>query len=129
MWTGVVYFLFLRAWRTWQTALADSGLIGRGEALIATIFSLFFLGGEFLGLGLFAEATSFGTVVAASLLVLLNLVFYHLLKAPTRLGRRAMDAIRYVMNRWGSRSSASSAYQQTGNSIWWARSIKREVLP
>ena len=46
-----------------------------------------------MGLGLFAEATSFGTVVVAGLLVLLNLVFYHLLKAPTRLGRRAMDAI------------------------------------
>ncbi len=93
IWTGVVYFLFLRAWRGWQAALAGSGLMCVGEALIGTIFCLLFSTGLFLGLGMYAEATSIGAVVVVGLLLLLNLIFYHLLKAPTRLGRRAMDEI------------------------------------
>ena len=93
MWTGVVYFLVRRIWSGWRAALSGDGSITRVEAILSTLFSLPFLGGEVMGLAFYAETTSVGAAVLVSLIQLLNLLFYHLLKAPTRLGRDAMDAI------------------------------------
>ncbi|MCZ6453557.1 MAG: DUF2207 domain-containing protein [Alphaproteobacteria bacterium] len=93
IWTGVVYYLGLRAWRGWQAVIAGGGSITRFEAIVMTLFSLPFFGGEVMGLAFYAESTSIGAAVIVVLMQLSNLVFYHLLKAPTRLGRRAMDGI------------------------------------
>ncbi|MDH3738450.1 MAG: DUF2207 domain-containing protein, partial [Alphaproteobacteria bacterium] len=41
----------------------------------------------------YAEVTSIGAAIVVVVIQLLNLLFYHLLKAPTRLGRRTMDGI------------------------------------
>jgi len=48
---------------------------------------------EFFGLVIFGAMTSPLVVVAVLMIVLLNILFYHLLKAPTVLGRRVMDHI------------------------------------
>jgi hypothetical protein len=92
-WTGVVYYLVRRIWRAWRSVLSGGGAKTFIEALFFTLFSLPFIGGEFMGLTFFAEATTVGAAVVLVLLQLTNGVFYHLLKAPTRLGRRAMDDI------------------------------------
>ena len=93
VWTGVVYFLFRRVWTAWRTAISGGGSITHVGAFFATLFALPFFGGELFGLAFYVETTSIGAAVALVLIQLLNLVFYHLLKAPTRLGRRAMDDI------------------------------------
>jgi Predicted membrane protein (DUF2207) C-terminal domain/Predicted membrane protein (DUF2207) N-terminal domain len=93
VWTVAVYFLGRQVWRGWQASLATGSLLGSGKALFATLFALPFFAGEVLGLGAFAESASLGAAVILVVLQLINLIFYHLLKAPTRLGRRMMDQI------------------------------------
>ena len=92
-WTAGIYFLTLRAWRAWQTAVATSSIGGTIQALFATAFSVPFLGGEVVGLYFYGSLV---TIAGALILVgtqAMNMVFYHLLKAPTALGRRLMDQI------------------------------------
>ncbi|MCG8545294.1 MAG: DUF2207 domain-containing protein, partial [Alphaproteobacteria bacterium] len=93
IWSVAVYFLFLKVWRGWRTALAGGSVAGSAGALFMTLFSLPFFGGEIMGLAFYAEAVSVGGAVVLLLVQLVNLIFYHLLKAPTLLGRKAMDQI------------------------------------
>lgn len=44
-------------------------------------------------MGVFAYQTSIEAVIILLIMAVLNLLFYHLLKAPTRLGRRIMDQL------------------------------------
>jgi len=91
-WSVGVYFLAHMTWRAWRGAL--TGGVGNAiGALFSSAFALPFFGGEIMGLFFYASVASY--VGAFLLLVILgvNLVFYQLLKAPTRLGRRLMDQI------------------------------------
>ncbi len=92
VWTSAIYFIGRRVWRRWQTALTSGGR-GLPTAIATTLFAIPFFGGEVFGLAALAAAAS---VEAALLLVavqFLNILFYHLLKSPTLLGRRIMDQI------------------------------------
>jgi hypothetical protein len=71
-WTGVTLFLW-----------------GSHKFFMAAIFSFFLLGAGFA----FSQATSITFITAIVILVLVNFIFYVLLKSPTRLGRRIMDKI------------------------------------
>ena len=93
VWTVAVYFLGRQVWRGWKTSLATGSFLGSGKALFATLFALPFFAGEVLGLGAFVESASLGGAVILVVIQLINLNFYHLLKAPTLLGRRMMDQI------------------------------------
>jgi hypothetical protein len=93
IWTVAVYFLGRQVWRGWQTTLATGSLLGAGKALFATLFALPFFAGELFGLFAFVEAASLGGAVILVVIQLINILFYHLLKAPTLLGRRMMDQI------------------------------------
>jgi hypothetical protein len=93
IWTVAVYFLARQVWRGWQTSLATGSLLGSGKALIMTLFALPFFAGELFGLGAFVESASLGGAVILVLIQLINILFYHLLKAPTLLGRRMMDQL------------------------------------
>jgi len=93
VWTVAVYFLGRRVWRGWQVSLATGSLLGSGKALFTTLFALPFFIGEAIGLGAFVEAASLGGAVVLLVIQLINILFYHLLKAPTLLGRRMMDQI------------------------------------
>jgi len=91
-WTVGVYFIALKAWRAWQAVLAGS-MSGLPIAVFATLFATPFVGGELFGLHAFADASS---LEAAGFLLIfqgVNAIFYHLMKAPTLLGRRIMDQI------------------------------------
>ncbi|MBC2709444.1 MAG: DUF2207 domain-containing protein [Desulfosarcina sp.] len=85
-WSAGVYFLaamVIAAWRSRQVAGATT----------ITLFALPFFGGEIFGLGMLATAISLPNLILFIGIVLTNIVFYHLLKAPTLAGRRLMDEI------------------------------------
>jgi uncharacterized membrane protein YgcG len=56
------------------------------------LFSLPFVGGWLFGVYLLAEATSWSYLVLIVGVIALNLLFHQLIKAPTRAGRRLLDA-------------------------------------
>lgn len=68
-------------------------MLGAGQAGFLTLFSLPFLAGECFGLTVLffaCGAAEFAVIVAA---VSVNVIFHHLLKAPTLAGRALMDRV------------------------------------
>ncbi|MGQ9688002.1 MAG: DUF2207 domain-containing protein [Desulfobaccales bacterium] len=95
IWGVGCFLLAMAAYRHWKGALRGPHL-HYGKALTAiasTIFAMAFIAGELLGLGFLAMTVSTPAVLAFALLVLINFLFYYLLKAPTMLGRKLMDQI------------------------------------
>ncbi len=95
MWTAGCAMLVYLAFNLWKAAITGSSnkiksFIG---ALFITLFAMPFLAGEGFGLWVFANATSIPAVLCIFSIVLLNILFYHLMKAPTIKGRRTMDQI------------------------------------
>ena len=94
-WTAGCATLVYRAFTLWKAAI--TGTSGKAAsfimALFISLFSLPFLAGEGFGLWVFANATSLAAVLCIFTIVLLNILFYHLMKAPTIKGRRTMDQI------------------------------------
>ncbi|MFO7715495.1 DUF2207 domain-containing protein [Desulfosarcina sp.] len=85
-WSAGVYFLgvtVIAAWRSRKVA----GAMG------ITLFALPFLGGELLGLSVLATAISPSGSILFLGIVVTDIIFYHLLKAPTLAGRRLLDEI------------------------------------
>ena len=80
--------LVFRAWR--RTVREKSVLVGLG-AVFATVFAFPFFIGELFGLGVFAFNMSAGVTIAFVLMIMLNMLFFRLLKAPTREGRAVLD--------------------------------------
>ncbi|MEE8284846.1 MAG: DUF2207 domain-containing protein [Alphaproteobacteria bacterium] len=93
IWSVAVYFLFRKVLRAWQGALSSGSVMSGFGAGFLTLFALPFFGAEAMGLWQFADATSLGAAVILLAILLANFLFYHLLKAPTFLGRRMMDQI------------------------------------
>ncbi len=62
-------------------------------ALGITAFSLPFIGGEIFGLYMLSQATSMIAMAFFVVLVLVVILFYQWMKAPTLLGRKTMDQI------------------------------------
>ncbi len=86
IWSVGVYGLGTRvisAWRSRQVA----------GAMAITLFATPFFIGEIFGIGMLAAAISFPGMVLMLSVGIVNIVFYHLLKAPTLAGRRLMDEI------------------------------------
>lgn len=92
-WTIGVYFLTRQCWRAWKSALSTGSVGGTAGALVSTLFALPFIAGEIGGLIFYATAATVGGAVMLLCMQALNVVFYHLLKAPTKLGRRLMDDV------------------------------------
>jgi hypothetical protein len=85
-WSAGVYVLsamVIAAWRSRKIA----------GALGISLFALPFFGGEIVGIGVLASAVGLPSMVLFMAIVAANIVFYHLLKAPTLAGRRLMDDI------------------------------------
>ena len=90
IWSFGCYALAVKVLGAWRTVASAGGILQTGGALYITLFSLPFFGGLLFGLGFLAQSVSMpGAVLLAALLVV-NLAFYDLLKAPTRLGRRRL---------------------------------------
>ena len=92
IWTGGCYLLLIQTVNAWRTA-ASSGFIAKGAAVGSTLFALPFLAGWIFGFVALLSATSLTSVAGLLTVLGLNLLFYHLLKAPTVQGRRVMDQL------------------------------------
>ena len=82
-------FLVMRVWTTWRAALANPGITVLFGAIAASAFALPFVGFLLVGLGFFTAMTSLGGAMLLALAAVINMLFFHLLKAPTMLGREA----------------------------------------
>lgn len=95
IWTVGCCVLGLLVFGAWRNVLKSEGgeIWGRSGAVLITLFSLPFFAGEVFGLWTFSTAVSPLATVALFLILLVNAIFYHLLKAPTLTGRKLMDQI------------------------------------
>ncbi len=95
MWSIGVTALLTMVVKAWKTAAspASGRALKSGGALLLTLFSIPFVGGEVMGIVMLAKTSSPAVVVVLGALIVANLVFAHLIKAPTRLGRQLLDKI------------------------------------
>ncbi|MEJ2093006.1 MAG: DUF2207 domain-containing protein [Syntrophobacterales bacterium] len=95
IWTVGCYFLVNMTWKKWQSVrgveFRQWGKIL--AAMGASLFTLAFLGGEVFGLYLLTITISLGVAFILVVLIFINCLFVHLLKAPTLKGRGIMDQI------------------------------------
>lgn len=66
---------------------------GKGGALFMSLFALPFVGGELVGIVVLVVSAGFLFGLGVFALVAMTLLFRHLIKAPTPLGRRRLDQI------------------------------------
>ena len=85
-WTAGCAFLVTKSYQSWRRR-------NYLPAVGISLFSIPFIGGEIVGLGLFSEAASVESGVLLVAIVVVNALFYYLLKAPTFEGRAMMDRI------------------------------------
>ncbi len=91
IWSYGVFMLLNRAWNLWRQVPRLP--LMAVPALFLSLIALPFLGGEVFGISMLAQATSVITVTTILSGALLSWLFQHLLKAPTRAGRRLLDKI------------------------------------
>lgn len=96
-WTLGIIPLLIMVINSWKQVIrsksATKGLLGAGGALFLTLFSLPFLGAEFFVGGMYLTSYSPWMLAIVLATILLNMLFYYLLKAPTKEGRQIMDRI------------------------------------
>ena len=96
-WTlGVVPLLVMvvTSWRSvGRSKSGKKGLLNAGGALFMTLFSIPFLAAEVIVGGLYLKEYSPWMMVIVLATIVLNSLFYYLLKAPTAEGRKLMDRI------------------------------------
>jgi len=93
-WSVGCYGLFLRTVNSWKVAFSKgSGTLSKIGALFSTLFFLPFLVGLLGGMAVFTMTMSIGSLLAMFMALGINLLFYHLLRAPTVQGRKVMDQL------------------------------------
>jgi uncharacterized membrane protein YgcG len=95
-WTAGVIALSAMVINLWKAVLKSKRpkmILSAGGALFMTLFALPFLAGEVFGIGVLANSTSSTTVIIMAVAIASNFLYHELLKAPTRLGRVALDKI------------------------------------
>ena len=90
VWSFGVFMLLSKAVAAWREARVGGRYL---KAVFLTLFSIPFVGGWFMGANMLSETTSLGIVALLASLIGLNFLFYHLMKAPTVLGRAMLDEI------------------------------------
>jgi len=93
IWTAGCFGLASNAVKAWKGALGGGGISQAVAAAALSLFALPFFAGEVFGLWAFAAAVSPFAAAILVVIVAINVLFYHLLKAPTFAGRRLMDEI------------------------------------
>jgi len=89
-WTFGVTALGRKVWLAWTTLHSGFEIVG---ALFITIFALPFFAGEVVGAWMLATQVSPAIPVVLLVLIGLNMLFHHLLKAPTRTGRSLLNEL------------------------------------
>ena len=95
IWSIGVTFLIITVYKAWLGVAGGgkikvSGIIG---ALFITGFAIPFFLGELAGIYFLSTQSSYLTPIILAALVFINILFYHLLKAPTLAGRKLLDKI------------------------------------
>ncbi|NNK61584.1 MAG: DUF2207 domain-containing protein [Gemmatimonadetes bacterium] len=93
MWTIGAGTLFIRCLALWRTALTGGGAGAFAAAGAMTLFSTPFFIAEIVVGGFLLALVPRALAMAAVLLGLVNVVFYHLLERPTMKGRGVLDHI------------------------------------
>lgn len=96
IWTAACLALVIAAIKAWQGALtlrSSTGIFKKSGAVVITLFTIPFLGFEFFGIWAFSTITSPFAVMALLAVILINFIFYNIIKAPTLYGRKIMDQI------------------------------------
>lgn len=95
IWSVGVVFLLLQVIARWKQVIFSRGhkLASLGSAIFMSLFAIPFVAGEGFGLYMLASATSTVVILILVAMIFINYLFYHLLKAPTRLGRKILDQI------------------------------------
>lgn len=88
-WTFGCFMLVRQVVAAWQ----GGGIRGKGSALFLSVFTMPFLGGEAVGLWLLSSQLGIAAVLGFGAMIIMNALFYELLKAPTRIGRQTLDEI------------------------------------
>ena len=92
-WTIGAGTLFVRCLSLWKTALTGGGPGAFAAAGVMTLFSTPFFIAEVVVAGFLLTMVPRALAMAAVLLGLINVVFYHLLERPTLKGRGVLDHI------------------------------------
>lgn len=96
IWTGACFALVWGTVKAWETALSNDttgGFKNKAGSLGITLFTLPFVVFEFFGMWALSNIVSPMAVVVLFLIIAVNFIFYHLMKAFTMYGRRIMDQI------------------------------------
>jgi len=96
IWTGACLALVWSTVNAWKIAFSSDGPGGvskKASPIGITLFTLPFVGFWFFGIWALSNVASPMTVVVLSLIIVINFIFYQLMKAPTIYGRRIMDQI------------------------------------
>ncbi|HEY2171189.1 MAG TPA: DUF2207 domain-containing protein [Candidatus Angelobacter sp.] len=91
-WSFGVYMLVSSVVRAWKSVRTE-GVLGAGQAGFLTLFSIPFIIGECLGLGALIWACGLAATGIIAAAIAINVIFHHLLKAPTLAGRALMDRV------------------------------------
>ncbi len=89
-WTLGVFALAKKVWHAWHSIGSLFDVIG---AVFITLFSIPFFGAEIVVTGVLGKQGSPALPVALLSVIGINLLFHHLLKAPTRTGRQLLDQL------------------------------------
>jgi len=89
-WTVGVFSLVKQAYHLWSNI---NGVLSAIPAILMTLFVIPFVAGEITGLTMFAQVTSVSMCFVLVIAVVINWIFYELLKAPTLAGRKLLDKI------------------------------------
>jgi uncharacterized membrane protein YgcG len=93
-WSFGVVMLLLMVVAAWKGAISSEGGVAvKGSALFLTLFCLPFLAGEVFGISMLVRSTGLSAAGLLALVVFLNVLFHHLLKAPTHAGRVLLDQV------------------------------------
>ncbi|MDO8944837.1 MAG: DUF2207 domain-containing protein, partial [Desulfobacterales bacterium] len=97
VWSVGVTVLAVTVVKLWHQVFTGARKLGTragslGAAVFMTAFALPFFGGEVFALTILCRSSP-ALVGLVVLVVAMNMAFYHLLKAPTMLGRRILDRI------------------------------------
>src|ERR1041385_8220890 len=91
-WSFGVYMLVSSVVRAWKSVRTE-GVLGVGQAGFLTLFSIPFVVGECLGLGMLIWSCGLAVTAIIAAAIAINVIFHHLLKAPTLAGRALMDRV------------------------------------
>lgn len=89
-WTLGVVTMGKKVWHAWHSRNSALETVG---AVLITLFSLPFFGAEVAVIGILGSQVSVTIPVLLIFAIAVNLLFYQLLKAPTRAGRRLLDEL------------------------------------